>query len=334
MVDPGDASAVAALYRIYVEVGLADNPDGFVAAPLEEMREVLRAPTARFAFTGFLAVESGEPVASGWCAFGIKDAPHLAHLTPRVPPGHRGHGYGTRVLQAMERFASSRGRTLFQASAVWPAEHGPDGSSSAPVQFALRNGWALELTNVRLRLLLPTDQQALDALVARRLTQRSGYTTRRWVGSVPEELLAGWAVLHAAVSGDAPHGALEHQLELPDPAAIRDDERILEQTGRVKVNAAAIAPNGEVVAYSSILTRVEAPDPAFQQGTIVRRDHRGLGLGTLVKVQALRLLESTRPDIPAVVTENAQDNQHMLALNQAIGCVPVLYSGDFQKHAL
>jgi len=330
-IDPVDAGAVAAWHRIYLEVGFTDNPDGFVPSPPEEVQEVLRVPTARFAFTAFLGFVDGEPVASGWSAFGLKDAPHLAYLTPRVLPARRRRGYGTQMLHRMEHHAAEHRRTLFQAAAVWAPAHGPDGATSAPVRFAAGHGWELGLTNLRLRLDLPTDQGRLDELIAQRASKRDGYRIRTWVGPVPNDLLPGWAILHAAVSADAPHGALEHQMESADPDAIRDDERILTNTGRTTINAAAISPGGDIVAYSSILTRLDHPDPGFQQGTIVRTDHRGRGLGALAKVQALRLLERTRPDIPAVITENALDNEHMVALNQSLGGLPVLYSGDFQK---
>ncbi len=332
VVDPSDATAVAALHRIYVTVGQADNPQTFVAAPVAEIREVLAAPTARLEFTAFLGFAGDEPVASGWAALGRRDAPHLAYLTPRVLPQQRRRGHGSRVLAAMERHAAAHGRTLLLSSAVWAAEHGPDGSGSAPVGFAAARGFRLAHTSVRLKLELPTDRGRLDALLAQRAARRAGYTTRSWVGPVPQELLAGWAVLHAMLSEDEPHGELERPAETPDPDAIRDDERILAESGRVKVNAAVLSPAGALVAFSSILTRIRAPDAAFQQGTVVDRNHRGRGLGALAKVAALRLLEETRPDITAVVTENAQDNGHILELNRAVGCVPVLYSGDFQRH--
>ncbi len=322
---------MAALHRIYVTVGRADNPETFVAAPPEEIRECLRAPTARFAFTAFLGIEDGEAVASGWCALALANAPQLAYTTPRVLPDLRRRGHGSSVLAAMERHARAHGRALLQSTAVWSADHGHDGSGSAPVGFALAHGFELAQVGVRLRLDLPADRGRLDALLRERAARRVGYTTRAWVGPVPEELLPGWALLHAALSADEPHGDLERPAEPADPDAIRDDERILEQSGRVKVNAAAFSPAGEIVAFSSILTRIGVADQAFQQGTVVDRRHRGRGLGALAKVQALRLLERTRPDITTVVTENAQENSYILDLNRAVGCVPVLYSGDFQK---
>ncbi len=332
-VDPRDSAAVQTLHRIYTEVGYADNPETFVAAPAEEIQEVLRAPTARFSFTAFLGFDDGAPVASGWSAFDIKDNPALAYLTPRVLPAHRRRGHGTQILEAMESHAAVHGRTLFQTFGVWVSAAGADGATAAPVRFAASRGWEHANTDARQRLELPAGRAAQDALLAQRAGRRKGYSTRAWAGPVPEELLADWAVLHAAVSADAPHGSLDAPAEAVDADAIRDDERILAQTGQLKVNAAAISAQGEVVAYASLRTRIGAAEPAFAQGTIVRRDHRGRGLGALVKVQALRLLEQTRPDIPAVITENALQNEPMLAINRALGWVPVLYSGDFQKRA-
>ncbi len=323
---------MAALHRIYVTVGRADDPEAFVAAPVEEILECLREPTARFAFTAFLGLEDGEAVASGWCALALADAPQLAYATPRVLPEFRRRGYGSRVLAAMERHAGAHGRTCLQSLAVWSADHGPDGSGSAPAGFAAAHGFGLAKANIRLRLELPSDPARLDALLGERAAGRVGYTTRAWVGPVPAELLPGWAVLHAVLSADEPHGALERPEETSNPNTIRDDERILARSGQVKVNAAVLSPAGETVAYSSISTRIGSPEAAFLRGTVVHRGHRGLGLGALAKVQALRLLERTRPDISAVITENDQENTHILELNRAMGFLPVLYSGAFQKH--
>ncbi|WP_249012014.1 GNAT family N-acetyltransferase [Conexibacter sp. DBS9H8] len=291
-VDPNEMDAVAAFHRIYVTVGEADNPDTFVAAPLEEIHDLLAIASARFACRGLLALEDGAPVASGLCALDLKDEPERALLTPRVLPGHRRRGHGTRVLEHLERRAVAHGRSLLQATAVWSSAH-PNGATAAPARFAAARGWALALTNVRLRLALPSDAEQITTVVAERAGRREGYTT-------------------------------------VDPDAIRDDERHLARSGRVKINAAALSPTGEVVALSSILTRPDGPGPAHQQGTVVDEAHRGRGLGAVVKAAALEQLERTRPDIRAVITETAQDNGPMLALNRALGWVPVLSSGDFQ----
>ncbi len=332
-IDPANLREVATFHGIYVEVGRFDNPDGFVASPVEEIAECLRAPTDRFSFAAFLGWAGEEAVASGWAAADVKDDARLIHLLPRVLPGHRQAGLGSAMLELMEEYATRLGRTLFHSTGVWDASHGPDGVGSAPVEFAAKHGWKLGLTSTRFRLLLPTRTERLDALGAERKARRQGYTIRAWSGPVPDELLSDWALLEARLSEDAPRGSLASRTETASTEAVRDDERILARTGRVKFNAVAISPGGELVAYSNVIVRAATSEPGFQWGTFVRREHRGRGLGAAVKIAALGLLERSRPDVPAVITENARSNRHMIRLNQALGCVPVLYSGQFQKHA-
>lgn len=237
------------------------------------------------------------------------------------------------MLHAGERHATRLGRALRHANGVWQAGFGPHGTGSAPVEFARHHGWALGLPDVRSTLFLPADAERLDALLAERAERRRGYAIRAWSGTVPDELLSGWAHLEATLTRDALRGELVSRTEKPSAEAVRDDERILARTGQTKLQAAAFSPDGELVAYSAMIVHGSGPRPAFQWGTIVRAEHRGRGLGAAVKVAALRLLERERPDVRTIITENAQANGPMIALNEALGFGPVLYAGLFQKHA-
>jgi len=53
--------------------------------------------------------------------------------------------------------------------------------------------------------------------------------------------------------------------------------------------------------------------------TIVARKHRGHRLGLLVKLAMRELLATTEPQLERIETWNAQANEHMIAINEAMG---------------
>jgi len=66
---------------------------------------------------------------------------------------------------------------------------------------------------------------------------------------------------------------------------------------------------------------VDPDDPGwgFQVFTVVRREHRGHRLGLLLKIAMMELLATTEPQLERIVTWNGQGNEHMIAVNEAMG---------------
>lgn len=59
--------------------------------------------------------------------------------------------------------------------------------------------------------------------------------------------------------------------------------------------------------------------------------YRGHRLGMLLKVANLLQLANESPTAALVVTTNAAENQHMLAINERLGFRPVGYTGAWKK---
>ena len=59
--------------------------------------------------------------------------------------------------------------------------------------------------------------------------------------------------------------------------------------------------------------------------------HRGHRLGMLVKLSNLRRLRAEYPAVERVVTYNAAEIDHMLAINVALGFRPAGYDGEWQR---
>jgi GNAT superfamily N-acetyltransferase len=326
VIDPDDEAAVGASYEIYLATGRADQAS-FIAAPYDELARVIRTPTEDFSYVSFLATRDGVAVGSGWYAEFLRTNLDQVVITPRTLPGHRRQGVGSAVLARMEEHALSRGRTLINATPRWPLEFGPDAEGAPNVDFARARGYDLKLVEAKRKLQLPVAERLLVELAAR---VDPAYTIRAFVGAVPDELVEGWAELEASLPTEAPTGEMETEAPEPSVDVIRADERLLAETGQVKVNAVALSPGGEVVGYTDIV--VSNPrEPAPQWGTLVRRAHRGHGLGYGLKASVISLLQSEFGDVPSTVTSNALDNPAMVAVNDRLGYQVLDYLGDVQK---
>jgi hypothetical protein len=125
------------------------------------------------------------------------------------------------------------------------------------------------------------------------------------------------------MSTDVPLAALDLEEDPWDAARIRDDERTYADSGRgYVVCAAEHVPTGRLVAYTEITYPLAAPEIAYQDDTLVLREHRGHRLGMLVKTANLRELDRLRPATRRIHTWNAEENAHMLAINVALGFRP------------
>lgn len=291
----------------------------------------------------FLVVEDGRDVGRSVAALSTEEGASVAYVSAWVVPDARGRGLGRAVAEHAERAAIELGATTLQAwadhrapvegdAAIAPVSGHGAIAADAAARFAVAAGYALEQVDRISELDVVAARASLERHRADALAHAGeAYETRSWSGRTPSALAAGMAALHARMATDAPSAGLDVDEERWDEARLERVERELEEAGQDILQAVAVhRPSGEVVAFTVLLVPAEGR-PATQEDTLVHADHRGHRLGMLVKAENLLQLGRLHPDRSRVITWNAEENRPMLAVNEALGFVPVGAEGGWQK---
>ena len=268
------------------------------------------------------------------------DAPAYAYVC--VDPGHRQRGIGAALAEHADQLLSREGRSHTQIWAEHPSAPGErlapsTGVGSVPSETAitrmlLRCGFTLEqVERVSMLDLTGADHSALERLRDAAAERAQGYTLRAWSGRTPLELLQTVAALQSRMSTDAPAGGLEVTPEHWTPERLIEwENRQIDKLGHEVRKTVAFSSDGEAVAFT-VLTMGPSSRLVYQEDTLVHGEHRGHRLGALVKVENLLALLRDNADRDAVVTWNAEENRHMLDINESMGFEPVLYEGAWQR---
>lgn len=292
---------------------------------------------------GWIARVDGRVVARGVWETGAGEAATTAWLDVRVLREHRGRGIGTALADLLERTARERGAEKVLAYVPSPPAAGerlapPTGHGSVPadnaeVRFLLGRGWRLEQVERASRIALPHDEELVDRLLGEaRAAAGDEYRVLTWTGRTPEEHVDDIVELLTRMSTDAPTAGLEEPEDPWTPDRLRQADDRKEAGGAVDLVAAIEhIPSGRLVAFTVLTAPAELDRVVQQEDTLVLSEHRGHRLGMLLKLENLRHLAETRPGHPAVVTYNAEENRHMLSVNEAVGFEPAFFEGAWRK---
>ena len=298
---------------------------------LEEIVELLSEQSARRSYRAFSGLSGNRVVVTGWFTQSLLDNTDKVFAVPRVVPGAEGQGFGTAMLEHMEGVARELGAAYVNSSTLWPYDAGPEGAGTRQLAFAARHGYTLGLVEIERRLRLPVSDQRLDVRAGEAAPHHEGYRLVSWVGRIPDELVEQWAEIEASLPTEAPVGDIVREPETPSVEAVRAEEAQHGPMGVTSYKTVALAPDGELVAFTEVAITTFDPGLAFQWGTLVRRAHRGHRLGLAVKVANLRLLQEHYPQGQTLSTVNAEVNDHMIAINEALGFFSFERQGDLQK---
>lgn len=317
--DPVERARFNAWAEVFHTVQRADVGDSD-AWDVEELRSALDNPIKHFIDLAALD-ERGEVVGSAEMILQLRDNTHLVIFNLGVLPEHRRQGIGGTLLTEVERLAREHGRRTVITETVWSGAPAATDTSGA---FAVRHGYQDVQTMRRSDLVV--DAENLDPRAPQ------GYAIETHVGTPPAADVEDRAWLNRRMSTDAPLGGLDMEEQDWDAARMHDVDVRIERMGRGRVSSfARHLESGRLVGFTEIQVPRVSPETAYQGDTLVLHEHRGHGLGRALKVANLIRLRTAYPAVERVRTWNALENTHMLAVNDALGCVTSGFEREWQK---
>lgn len=266
-------------------------------------------------------------------------------LLVQVHPEWRRRGIGTALSDRLEQLAAQEGRTTQVVYTVSPQAPGPrlpapTGFGSLPadnseVRFLLGRGYSLEQIERGSRLPLSDDTSELT----RQFEMASAaagpdYALHYWIDRSPPEWREDVALMYTRMSTDAPTAGIEEPEDVWTVERLVTHEEAEAASPRTTLTAAVEhRPSGRLAGFTELSVPAELHRPVAQEDTLVLKEHRGHRLGMLLKAANLLHLAHERPGHPSVITFNAEENRHMLDVNEAVGFIPMGYEGAWKRVA-
>jgi GNAT superfamily N-acetyltransferase len=341
-VEAPDARVFVEMARIANAVCLHDAGHDYLREEPEEMLGMWQDQTD-WTQLGFAALR-GDAVL-GVVKMLISNQPDVSAIEfdLMVDPPYRDQGIEAPLLAEVEREARERGIrtiqtwTLHRPDAAGERLEPPTGWGSIPADAEARRQLADGFTLEQVERNSVFDLTGDFSLVERMLGEAEAaagtdYRSIAWTSPTPPEFLDGFAYALSRMSTDTPQGGLVVDEQRWDAARVqRRDARLKAQGLTVSVAAVLHIPTGRIAAYNELVIADDPAGATQQYGTLVVKEHRGHRLGTIVKCANLLRWRGIAPQSPRVSTFNAEENRHMLDINEAIGFVPASYAGAWKK---
>jgi len=270
----------------------------------------------------YVGEEYGRVVAVGQLELPERDNRHLAWAEVMVLPRERRRGLGTQMFEHLLQVARAAGRTSV-GIAGW--------ESQAATDFAARHGLERKSQAIQRRLHpQELDPSRIEALVALATAASAGYEVVRVAGATPEELVNEVVEITAAIN-DAPLDDLDIEDEVFTVDRLRDYERSNLESGRLYAVYARHVATGALAGKTVVHVEYERSGIGHQHDTSVVKEHRGHRLGLLLKASMLQGLAEAEPQLEEIDTWNAESNDHMIGVNEQLGCIVMGRLLEFQR---
>jgi GNAT superfamily N-acetyltransferase len=317
-----DRPALTAWHGIASATRSADH-HALPADPIEELAPLLdpASPHGGERRELHLGRVDGRPVGAVQLHVPVVDNLSSCSVEVLVPPQERRRGHGRALLGEALAAVTELGRTRVFFEVPSPYPDGP-----ARAEGILREVGARPVLREVRRLLDLTQTAPLPPP-----PPPAGYRLVQWVDRVPDELVDDMAYLMHRMSTDVPLGEMDWEPEVWDAARYRAREDEAMAQGRARIATLVVSEDdGRAIGFTDIGVSRFAPETAYQWETLVDREHRGHGLGLVLKAHNHRLLAERSPRTRWLNTWNAESNTHMVAINEQLGFRPVEYWTEWQ----
>jgi mycothiol synthase len=242
----------------------------------------------------------------------LEENAHVLNVDLGVLPGHRRKGIGTALLERVVDVADAEGRTTLMGQSIDLAPHGE--------RFAKRVGANLGMSQGMNRLVLAdVDRDRIARWIEQGPLRAEGYSLVAVDGRYPDDLVEQIVDL-SAVMNTAPREDLDTEDERPTVEQSRQWEENALPLGIERwYLAARHDASGQLVGWTEVGWWPTYPEIVWQWGTGVRPEHRGNALGKWLKAVMLQRILDERPAAIDVRTTNADSNDAMLGINNALG---------------
>ncbi|MEV0649280.1 GNAT family N-acetyltransferase [Phytomonospora sp. NPDC050363] len=318
---PSDVTMGDEVYAGWRDAQLNDFPD---QTPLDRasIQSLLENPPHGWTGEFYAATVDGRIAGAVLLFLPGLDNTHLAHVEGWVHVGSRRQGVGRALYERTLERLPELGRTTLIVRIHDRADIDPP---AAGPRFAEAVGMSCAMTEVQRRQYLDeVDDGVFAAMLADCWERAEGYEVVRWTdgadGPTPEEHVDDLSQLLVRLDTDAPHGDLRIEAREPDPEAVRAlDHRNRAAGIRLVHTGVRHVASGRIVAWTTISTLPSDRGHGQQQITVVDPGHRGRRLGTLAKLENLAYARRVEPGLRLVETCNADENAHMIAINETLG---------------
>ena len=300
--------------RVALEI---TNPVGAADAPWEHPWLADRFDTfLRRGWDGeppvcYLASVDGKPVGTAFVFYSERDNTHLGWTWLAILPEQRRQGYGSALFEHVTTEVRAAGRTSL----------GTDGwESERALGFAAKHGLEKKSQAImRRQHLKEIPAGRLQELYDEAAAAATDYELVRIVGRTTEDLVDAMVELVAAIN-DAPTDDLDIEDEVFSPERLAAyEEATLARGSRLYRLVARHKETGELGGHTVIAVEEQRPEIGDQHDTAVAQAHRGHRLGLLLKAGMLLWLAEAEPQLASVDTWNAESNDHMISVNEALG---------------
>lgn len=247
---------------------------------------------------------------------------HVAWIGLRVRPERRRRGLA-RTLLARVLGSLEDGRTTVMGGT---SDRVPAGEVFAR-RVGAEPGSAIHTNRL---LLADVDREVVRTWVDHGPQRAEGYSLVAVDGSYPDEMLEQVANVYD-VMNTAPRDDLDLEDVHITPEQIREWEKSSEAAGTQRWSIfARHDASGDLIGLSEIYWNPAQPETVYQGDTGVDPGHRGHALGKWMKAKMIERILDERPQVIDIRTGNADSNDAMLGINNALGFKPYIAQVNWQ----